>query len=112
MHWRFTIYTPSIMHLTINTPYNHALAPYNNNNNTNANTRFTSNEFKLKARRSIPTYMLTCNKHITDTQQGQQFTVHTRGVKAGRSLLGNGKEIDFFVFLFYFSIKLAASCII
>ena len=26
-----------------------------NNNNTDANTRFTSNEFKLKARRSIPT---------------------------------------------------------
>ena len=61
----------------------------NNNNNTDINTRFTSNEFKLKARRSIPTYTLTCNKHITDTQQGQQYTVHTRGVKAGRSLLGN-----------------------
>ena len=71
-----------------------------NNNNTKANTRFTSNEFKLKARRSIPTYTLTCNKHITDTQQGQQYTVHTRGVKAGRSLLGNGKEIDCCIFIF------------
>ena len=54
-----------------------------------ANTRFTSNEFKLKARRSVPTYTLTCNKHITDTQQGQHYTVHTRGIKAGRSILGN-----------------------
>ena len=50
----------------------------NNNNNTDINTRFTSNEFKLKARRSIPTYTLTCNKHITNTQQGQQYTRHTR----------------------------------
>ena len=73
----------------------------NNNNNTDINTRFTSNEFKLKARRSIPTYTLTCNKHITDTQQGQQYTVHTRGVKAGRSLLGNGKEIDFCIFILF-----------
>ena len=54
-----------------------------------ANTRFTLNEFKLKARRSVLTYTLTCSKHITDTHQGQQYTVHTRGVKAGRSLLGN-----------------------
>ena len=27
-----------------------------------------SKEFKLKARRSVPTYTLTCNKQITDTQ--------------------------------------------
>ena len=68
-------------------------------------------KFKLKARRSIPTYTLTCNKHITltDTQQGQQCTVHTHGVKAGRSLLGNGKENKF---LYFVKIKLAASCTI
>ena len=71
---------------------------WNNNNNTDANTRFTSNEFKLKARRSIPTYTLTCNKQITDTQQGQQYTVYTRGVKAGRSLLENWKENRFLYF--------------
>ena len=40
-------------------------------------------------------------KQITDTQQGQQYIVHTRGVKAGRSLLGNGKEIDFCIFILF-----------
>ena len=76
-------------------------ASSSNNNNTDINTRFTSNEFKLKVPRSIPTYTLKCNKHITDTQQGQQCTVHTRDVKAGRSLLGNGNEIDFCIFILF-----------
>ena len=44
------------------------------------------------------------NIKISDTQQGQQYTVHTRCVKAGRSLLGNGKEIVFLNFISFLNL--------
>ena len=39
---------------------------------------------------------------FTNTQQRQQYTRHTRDVKAWRSLLGNGKENRF---LYYFKLN-------
>ena len=64
---------------------------------------FSSN--KLKAQRTTPTYTLTWNKHSLKTHKTtsaacrRKDTRHTHGAKAGRSLLGNVKEIDFFLFV-------------
>ena len=48
---------------------------------------FSSN--KLIARRPVPTYPLTCNKHSLQNATRQLYIRHTPGVKAGRLLLGN-----------------------
>ena len=60
--------------------------------------RFSSNE--LKARRSVPTHTVTCNKQITYTQQGQQYAVHTRGVKGREIAITKLKGKHIFMFFF------------